>query len=305
MIRAAIDMGSNSTLFLVVRKDDKGQWRLLEENLIPNGLGWEMTAAEGLSEDVQNWNMDILRSLKSRAESNGVEEIRVVGTAALRTAPNSDKFLKKVLDGIGLEIQLISGEEEARLTYIGAMLDFPDLPGPVQVVDVGGGSSELVLGIGQEIQEAVSLPVGAVSLTKSLITSQPLSSDDIKRIEGFVEEELQQLPESVKSAAGSVIAVGGTASTLAAMTLGIDVSRLWKYDPVPVSVSAVEEFWQRFAGMAVPDIADLPYMPPDRAGIIAGGTVILLQILCYLKTEKAILSSKGLRWGLVVDDNFR
>ena len=171
MIRAAIDIGSNSTLFLVARKDDKGQWRLLEEDLIPNGLGWEMTAAEGLSVDVQNWNMDILRSLKSRTESNGAEAIRAVGTAALRTASNSDAFLQKVSDGIGLEIQLISGQEEARLTYLGAMLDFPDHIESVRVVDVGGGSSELVLGIGQEIQEAVSLPLGAVSLTKSSIAN--------------------------------------------------------------------------------------------------------------------------------------
>ena len=305
MIRAAIDIGSNSTLFLVSRKDEMAQWRLIEEDLIPNGLGWQMTATEGLSEDVQNWNLDILRSLQSRAESNGAEEIRAVGTAALRTAANSDAFLQKVLDDIGLEIQLISGQEEARLTYLGAMLDFREQTGPVRVVDVGGGSSELVLGIDQEIQEAVSLPFGAVSLTKSSITSQPLSGEQMDRVRQVVSSGLDELTERIVSAQGPVVAVGGTASTLAAMTLGIDISRLWQYDPVSVSVSSVEGFWQRFAGKAVPDIADLPHMPPDRAGIIAGGTVILLGILSYLKTETAILSNKGLQWGLVVDDNIR
>jgi exopolyphosphatase/guanosine-5'-triphosphate,3'-diphosphate pyrophosphatase len=303
VIRATIDIGSNSTLFLVAEKQADGQWRLLDEDLITNGLAWELTRAGELTDQVQERNIDILASLIQRAYQHGTTTIRAVGTAALRKATNSEEFCRKVLRETALGIRIVSGQEEARLTYRGAMLDFPELQGACRVIDVGGGSSEIVLGTGKKLMDAVSVPMGAVTLTQSSIPSQPLTTENADQLLQIIMSEFNSVPDHINDAAGPVIAVGGTASTLATLTLGIDISALWRRKPVPVSYSDIEAYWQRFTHMPAADIANIPHMPPERAGIITGGTGILLGILTRLQAGKIFLSNKGLRWGLLIDDN--
>jgi exopolyphosphatase/guanosine-5'-triphosphate,3'-diphosphate pyrophosphatase len=305
MIRAVIDIGSNSTLFLIAQQTQDGSWTLLEESLTPNGLGWEMTETDGVSPEIQRQNIDIVKELINRAKSRGAVEIRAVGTAALRAAPNAQEFVDNVRRETGLEIHIISGQDEARLTYLGAMLDFLDQPGPLRVVDVGGGSSECVLGQGTDILESISLPVGAVSLTQSLISSQPLTAQQAKEIQHAVDQDLQELSHRMTDMSGPVIAVGGTAATLAAQTLGIELDKLGWRSPITLPHSTIREYWHRFAQMSVDDIAQRPHMPSDRARIITGGTAILFLMLMKLHAENVTLSSKGLRWGLLVDDTIQ
>ncbi len=302
MIRAAIDIGSNSTLFLVAELGDDGRWRLLEESITPNGLGWNLTPDGGLLKEVQERNLHLLRNLVSRAQVLRADTVRAVGTAALRKAVNTQEFLDRVRSELGLEIRVISGEDEARYTFLGTILDFPDHSGLIRVVDVGGGSSECVLGKGAQIIESVSLPLGAVSLTQSWIPTQPLTSTQVNDIQYAVLAELAKLPDSITGATGPVVAVGGTASTLAALALRVHLSELWRFDPVPVILSNIREKWLQFAGMSVDDIAALPYLPSDRAPILAGGTAVLLGVLEAIKVEMIYFSNKGLRWGLLVDD---
>jgi exopolyphosphatase/guanosine-5'-triphosphate,3'-diphosphate pyrophosphatase len=303
MIRAAIDIGSNSTLFLVAENRGDGQWRLLEEDLITNGLAWDLTPTGELTDHVQERNLDILVSLIQRAYRHGTATIRAAGTAALRKAKNSEEFCRKVQRETALGIRVVSGQEEARLTYLGAMLDFPEFQGVCRVIDVGGGSSELVMGRGKELLDAVSIPLGAVTLTQSSIPSQPLTAEQSDQLLQFIVSELDSVPDDIINAPCPVIAVGGTASTLAALTLEIDISDLWQRKPVPVSYSDIESYWKRFAHMSVEGITEIPHMPPDRASIITAGTGILLGILSKLQAEKLLLSNKGLRWGLLIDDN--
>jgi len=303
MIRAAIDIGSNTTLFLVAESQGAGRWSLVEEDLIPNGLGWQLTPDGRLTDEVQRRNLDILRSLVDRCRSYRVDSIRCAGTAALRKARNSKAFLRIVLEETGLEIRVIFGEEEARLTYLGAILDFGGIEQPLRVVDVGGGSSELVLGHGNKVLEAVSLPIGAVSLTQEAIPSQPLSKQQHAEIQRVIMSRLDSVSEDIVAASGPVITVGGTAATLAAMTLGIDITELWRHQPVRTEDSMIEAYCIKFAGLSVADIARLSHMPADRAGIITAGTVILLTILKILHAEHVMLSNKGLRWGLLIDED--
>jgi len=316
MIRAAIDIGSNTTLFLVAQQQNDGKWQLLEESLTTNGLGRATAQDGGLTVAVQKRNLKILQQLVARASALGAQEIRAVGTAALRKATNANEFVDYIKKEIGLEITVISGQEEARLTYRGALVDFPDRRDAfyrvplghdgacpsICVVDVGGGSSEIVFGNGPEIIKAWSIPLGAVSLTQSLVPSQPLATEQMNQIQQFVQSELEQISVDDSDCLSSVIAVGGTAATLAALKLSIDLSELWKQAPISISRSAIDEFWQEFAGKSVPELAKIPHLPPDRAGIITAGTAILLGIMQKFRIENIILSNKGLRWGILIDD---
>jgi exopolyphosphatase/guanosine-5'-triphosphate,3'-diphosphate pyrophosphatase len=302
VIRAAIDIGSNSTLFLVAQLGNDGHWRLLEESITPNGLGWNLTPDGGLSAETQDRNLHLLRNLISRAKVLRADTVRAVGTAALRNAVNTQEFLFRVRAELNLEIQVITGEDEARYTFLGALLDFPDHAGPIRVVDVGGGSSECVCGDGTQIMESVSLPLGAVSVTQNWMPAQPLTSNQVNEVESVLTMELVTLPHSITEAVGTVVAVGGTASTLAAQILKVHLSELWRHDPVAVTVSIIKDKWRQFAGMSVEDIATLPYVPSDRAPILAGGAAVLWGILNTIKAKSIYLSNKGLRWGLLVDD---
>jgi exopolyphosphatase/guanosine-5'-triphosphate,3'-diphosphate pyrophosphatase len=308
MIRAAIDIGSNTTLFLVGRQGEEGQWLLLEESLTTNGLGWEIAQHGSISLEAQQRNLHILKGLIARAHGLGCQEIRAVGTAALRKASNAEAFVKSVFKETGLEIAVISGQEEARLTYLGAMIDRRDVfhASALCVVDVGGGSSEVVFGKGLKVQKAFSLSLGAVSLTQSIPnrSGQPLTEKQKRQIQEVVSSNIGNLTADLPDVITSVIAVGGTASTLAALTLGVDISKLWRHPPVQVPVPAVKAFWQDFAGRSVQEIAEIPHLPPDRAEIITAGTAILLGILEKLHTENVNLSNKGLRWGLLIDDKY-
>ena len=303
VIRAAIDIGSNTTLFLVGRQGEEGQWQLLEESLTTNGLGWEIAQHGCISPEAQRRNVDILKGLIAHAHDLGCQEIRAVGTAALRKASNAEAFVKSVFKEIGLEIVVISGQEEARLTYLGAMLDYQDRPGFYCVVDVEGGSSEVVFGKGLQVQKAFSFSMGAVSLTQSISnrSGQPLTEKQTSQIQQVISTNISILTTNSPDVITSVIAVGGTASTLAALTLGIDISELWRHPPVQVPLSAIDAFWQDFSGKSVQEIAEIPHMPPDRAEIITAGTAILLGILEILHTENVNLSNKGLRWGLLME----
>jgi exopolyphosphatase/guanosine-5'-triphosphate,3'-diphosphate pyrophosphatase len=302
MIRAAIDIGSNTTLFLVAKRLNNGNWQLRKESLTTNGLGREMTKEGSITPSVQKRNLEILRQLVEQANTFGAQEIRAVGTAALRKAFNNNEFVDYIKKGIGLEINIISGQEEAQLTYRGAMVDFQHQPGRYCVIDIGGGSSEIVFGKGAEITQAWSLPLGAVSLTQSKLTSQPLSNEQKTQILQLVQQEVESVCHRWNSRQVRFIAVGGTAATLAALKVGVDLSELWKQAPISIPYSTIENYWRDFAGKSVSDIAKIPHLPQDRAGIITAGTAILLGIMQKLSIENIILSNKGLRWGLLMDD---
>lgn len=124
----------------------------------------------------------------------------------------------------------------------------------------------------------------------------------MEEIQQTVLKEVIAIPDRITEAPGSVIAVGGTASTLAADVLDVPLSELWQHSPVPLAISDIEDYWHRLAAMSVDEITEKLDISQNRASILTGGTVILLEVLKALNAEKIILSNKGLRWGLLIDD---
>jgi exopolyphosphatase/guanosine-5'-triphosphate,3'-diphosphate pyrophosphatase len=241
-------------------------------------------------------------------EAHEVGALRFCATSAARDASNAAVFSAGIRRRMGIAPEVVSGAEEARLSYAGATRGLGEVPAPVLVIDIGGGSTELVLGGGHsDVHAAHSLDIGSVRMTERHLHGDPPTRDEIAAATGTIEAALDSLPgHGVDLAlAGTAVAVSGTGLTVAAAVL--DLPRLDRdaVDRAVVPVAQVHEVTQRLLAMTVVERRALPYMHPGRADVIGGGALVLDRVLA--RTEVAELHTSvsdildGIAWSLVDD----
>lgn len=292
-MRASIDIGSNSVLLLVV--DDAGAVVHDEARVV--GLGKGMGERGVFRPDRMDATLAALKDYARIAASHDVppEKVRAVATSASRRALNATTFYATVKAQTGLRVEVITGDEEARLTWLGGVdgLDLP--PGPVLLCDPGGGSTEVILGEGQIVHSRVSLEIGTVRLTEQFLGYGATDAGALARLRATVDAAVSTLDLPLMPRA--CVAVAGTATTLAAAEQG-----LVTYDATRVHgatlTSAALRRWidvllesspeQRRARIAV---------SPDRADTALAGAVILLRVLEATRRQAWRVSDRGLRYG--------
>ncbi|MFZ5477748.1 MAG: Ppx/GppA family phosphatase [Myxococcota bacterium] len=289
-MRAAIDIGSNSILLLVV--DEAG--KVVHDEARVVGLG------KGLGERgvFRPERMEAaLACLKDYANIAKGAQIRAVATSASRRALNAATFYANVQKQTGIKVEVVSGEEEARLTWIGALdgLDVP--PGPVLVCDPGGGSTEVILGEGRQVHSRVSLEIGTVRLTEQFLGYGQVDAASLARLRAHVDAEVAKLVLPVQPRLA--VAVAGTATTLAAAELGLAA-----YDPARVHGStltdgALRGWIDRLLAASPERRRELVAVSPERADTVLAGAVILLRVLDVAKRHAFRVSDRGLRYGVL------
>lgn len=294
-MRAAIDVGSNSLLLLVA--DDEG--RVIHDEARVIGLGRGMGERGVFRPDRMEAALSCLRDYAALAGAHGVppEKVRVVATSASRRALNAATFYASVKGTTGLRVEVISGDEEARLTWLGGVsgLDVPS--GPVLLCDPGGGSTEVILGEGRQIHTRVSLEIGTVRLTEELLGYGTVDPAALARLRARVDDAVRALDLPVQPRAA--VAVAGTATTLAAADLG-----LTSYDPSRVhgstlTAAALRTWIDRLLAASPERRRQLVAVSPDRADTVLAGAVILLRILETTRRQAWRISDRGLRFGLL------
>lgn len=234
--------------------------------------------------------------------THDVKEIRFCATSAARDAENSEEFLAGIKDLTGVDAEVLDGDEEARLSFAGATRSLPPLPEPLLVVDIGGGSTELILGNADgSVLAAQSLDIGSVRLNERHLGGDPPSREEITAAVADIDQSLDGC--SVDPAdAGAVIGVAGTVTTLAAAVLDLD-----GYDAAVIHHSvlkpdAVQGAVTRLLSMLVEQRKALPYMHPGRADVIAAGGLILDRILRRTSVHSMLVSEHdildGIAWSL-------
>jgi len=222
-IAAAIDVGTNSVKIIVVDASADCE-RLLYENTLITRLGEGMQAyGMRLKEAAIRRTLDALEELVQQARAYGAEQIAAVGTAALREAQNRTEFLQRAQERLGLTIEIISGQEEARLSYLAVRRDPVWRESPhLTVVDIGGGSTEVIVGAseGKNIAFRVSLDMGAVRLTERFLRSDPPTLAQLDGASRAIREALEHLPVTVRHRPCTLVGVGGTIANLAAIDKG-------------------------------------------------------------------------------------
>jgi len=296
MRKAAIDIGSQSILLLIAETGDDGDILPIREEIFAPRLGEGLAGSGRLhSAAMQRAEADLARALAVCGEE-GVKrgDIVAAATAAVREASNGEDFVNGVRENLALEIRVLSGLEEAELSYLGSVSGL-GIGGddPVVVLDVGGGSSECIIGVGSCPCEAMSVPIGAVKL-----------AERYGRSPGAIEEAMEELRAAVRGPAAaargrSMVGVGGTITTLAAVKLGLK-----QYDAGAVSgclltVGDLDGLIDRFRSLTLEELRNLKGMEPSRADIIEAGATIFRQFMRESEAVETMVSAGGLRYGLL------
>ncbi|HPN85355.1 MAG TPA: hypothetical protein PK821_08480, partial [Victivallales bacterium] len=224
---AIIDIGSNSIVLLVAKCHRNGQIEPVDELFAITRLGKEICKNGMLAEDAMKKTIDVSKEMKSIAEREGAEEIIVTATHAVREAKNKSEFLVNFNKEVHLFPEVLSGKEEAKFTYLGATSDMPE-DKEIITIDVGGGSSEVAFGTKNIVIEALSLPVGCVSLCEKFnIEKRTWFTSDRTAAQNYVKRMLLNIVDPVnvwmRGKTPTVLASGGTATTYAAILIGKDL----------------------------------------------------------------------------------
>lgn len=273
---AAIDCGTNSVRLLVAREVDG---RLVDvcRDLHITRLGQGVDATGRFAAEALQRTLDAVADFAGRIAHYGCDKVRFVATSAARDASNRAEFFAGVRALTGVDAEIISGEEEARLSFQGAMSSVQGASWPVLVMDIGGGSTELVLGDADGVKAAVSLNVGSVRIRERFLHSDPPTADEIAAARAHIEGLIANSGVDV-AAARTWVGVGGTATSLAALVLGLHTYDRSKVDGCVLAGDAVQGLSRDLLAMPVAQVRAMPTMHPQRADVICAGGLVAASV---------------------------
>ena len=281
MRTAVVDIGTNSTRLLICDVEDGRVTAELERRTIITRLGAGVDADGSLNQEAMDRVYAALEQYRELIDEHGAERAIAVLTSAVRDAANGREFAATVEQRYGLEPHVLTGDEEAGLTFRGATSERdPGDPTPTLVFDIGGGSTELVIGAGHEMSFHVSTQAGVVRQTERHIHSDPPADDELEHLREDVRAILTDaVPEDHRRAVQHAIGVAGTATSLAAIAQELD-----PYDPARVhgyrlELEECERILERLAALPLEQRREVPGLHPDRAPTIVAGAIILIEVL--------------------------
>lgn len=307
-ILAAIDVGTNSIHMAVVQiQPDIPSFRIIAREKATVRLGDREKLTGKLTPEAMERAVAALRRCQEVATSLHAEAVIAVATSAVREAINGREFLKRVEDELDLTIDLISGPEEARRIYLGVLSGMDFNHQPHVIIDIGGGSTELILGDGHEPRSLSSTKVGAVRLTAEMVTSDPISSEEFSYVQAYVRGMLERSIEDLQAhlKAGERPRLVGTSGTIETL---VTLSAREKLGFIPVPLSGYEmslkdlrDLVNRLRKLSYAERAALPGMSERRSEIIIAGALILQEAMTLLQLDSITVCERSLREGLVVD----
>ena len=295
MNRAAIDMGSNSLLLTVL--DAEG--RVLHDEARVVGLGRGLGQADSLAPDRMAAAEVVLDDYLGVVRAHGLapEQVRAVATSAARRAENAGDWLEALRRRTGLTVRVLSGQEEARLTYLGAISHLPGLASPTAVVDLGGGSTEVVFGHAERIEYWISLEIGTVRATEACHALGRVEVHHRRALEELAEVAIDGVALPGRPAAW--VAVAATPTTLAAMHLGLDHYDAERVHGCVLDRRVLGEIADQLTGIEPAARRELCRVSPERADYLVAGCTVLDRLLARQRADSYRVSDRGLRFGLL------
>jgi exopolyphosphatase/guanosine-5'-triphosphate,3'-diphosphate pyrophosphatase len=295
---AAIDVGTNSTRLLVAEQSPGG-YRSIDRRTIITRLGQGVGDSGLLDRTALDRTFETIAEYAAASGEYGVDLLRVTGTSAVRDARNRDEFFASVNRLTGTDPELLSGEQEARATFLGAASDLTAI-GKL-VVDIGGGSTELISG-NAEPEALVSLDIGCVRMFERHLHSDPPSQDELERLRADVSATLQEAQSTLEvDPNATLIGVAGTVTQLATLKAGVPV-----YDPdvthhAVLSHGDVRLLLRRLASLPIAQRKRIPALDPGRADVIVAGAEILLSVMEVFDFPEVLVSERDILDGLVIE----
>jgi exopolyphosphatase/guanosine-5'-triphosphate,3'-diphosphate pyrophosphatase len=307
-IIAAIDLGTNSLHMVVVRIEPTlPSFSMIAREKETVRLGDRDISTGYLKPEIMDKAIAALGRFQKVAKTFNAETIVAVATSAVREAPNGKDFLHRVSVELGLSVDLISGQEEARRIYLGVLSGMEFHNQPHMIIDIGGGSTEIILGDSHEPRTLTSTKVGAVRLTSELITTDPISNTEFQYLQAYTRGMLERSAQEVLASlqfgeSPRLVGTSGTIETLALMNarekLGFVPSTLNGYE---LSLKDVRDWVSRLRRLSNVERATIPGMPDKRSEVILAGAVILQEAMTLLGVDSLITCGRSLREGVIVD----
>ncbi|MBD0328565.1 MAG: Ppx/GppA family phosphatase [Thermoleophilia bacterium] len=275
---AAIDLGTNTTRLLVADVAD-GRVAEIERRQTITRLGEGVDARRRLLPLPIARVRNCLTAYRRRAEELGAERVLAIGTSALRDAENGEAFLGEIEWSYGFDTRLLSGDEEALLAFRGVASGREVAEGTL-VVDVGGGSTELILGGPHGVEYATSLAIGSVRMTERFLTSDPPRRDELTACAGAVSWLLaEHVPDEVRHAVRTAVGVAASVTTLAALDLGLEEYDRERVHGHALPADGVDDQLARLASLPLEERRRIPALEPERAPVIVAGAGIVREVL--------------------------
>jgi exopolyphosphatase/guanosine-5'-triphosphate,3'-diphosphate pyrophosphatase len=307
-IIAAIDLGTNSVHMVIVRLEPQiPSFSIIGKEKETVRLGDRDIETGNLKLKVMERTVNALKRFQEIAKNLNAEAIIAVATSAIREAPNGREFLYRIKRELNLDVDLISGQEEARRIYLGVLSGMEFNNEPHTIIDIGGGSTELILGDSHEERCLNSSKVGAVRLTSELITNDPISDQEFNYLKAYARGMLERAVEEVLSNVnfGEQIRLLGTSGTIETLA---NIHAKERSDSTPstlngysFSLKDLRELVSRLRKMTNSERSEIPAMPEKRSEVILAGAVILQEAMSLLGVESITTCERALREGVIVD----
>lgn len=294
---AAIDCGTNSIRLLIADvQGDNFREVIREMEIVRLGQGVDQTGE--FHPDAIARTLAAVDKFATEIARRGVEKIRFCATSATRDARNRDLFIDGVNSRMGVAPEVISGDEEARLSFAGATKELPDSLAPFLVIDIGGGSTEFVIG-NRSVERAKSVNIGCVRMSERHFLSDPATQDEIESARIDIQRAISEAAEVVDiKSAKSLIAVAGTATTVAAAALDLPQYDRYAIHLSRISAEKTHEISEMFLRMNRAERAGLGYMHPGRVDVIGAGSLVLSEIVKAVGAKEFIACESDILDGI-------
>ncbi len=301
---SVIDIGTNTILLLVADIDQSGIISVIHDEQVIARLGKGVDEHRVINREAFDRAQKFLQAYRAISDEMHSEKIVAVGTSALRDAANSDEFCSFIQNKTGIKIDILSGDDEAEYTFHGAISGFRGKSKIFSVLDIGGGSAEIVSGSSSRLVSKASLDIGCVRITERFLLTSPPTSLEVADARSFIQQELVKVNLSMVQES-KLVGVAGTATTLAALH-----QKLPSYDPHRVegyslSYDDIRNIFNQLRIKTLEEILAVPQISPGRADIILAGILILLEFMEAADAEQITVSDRGLRYGIALRESKR
>jgi exopolyphosphatase/guanosine-5'-triphosphate,3'-diphosphate pyrophosphatase len=302
---AAVDIGSNSTRMLAAEVSQGEPPRVLAAEREVTRLGASVFQDGRISPQAMEETVRVLTRMAEIYRKLDVVGTRAVATSAVRDASNQAEFLARATAALGTPVEIITGREEARLIHEGVMSRWPQAGKRVLIVDIGGGSAEIIASEGGKMTEAISKPLGALRLQEMFLHADPPVARELHQLAEFVDEKLETALVRMGMSWDRVIATSATAAAVVCAVNDVARSRRDAADRLRASTAQIRRLYQALAGLDLSGRRKLIGIGPRRAEIIVAGTGTLLRILERFEASSAYYSAAGVRDGIIADMSAR
>ncbi len=298
MLFAAIDIGTNSVLLLVAKRENDGTLRAVHDHATITRLGQGGATSRRLLPEAMERTLDALRHYAAILNRLDVAARAAIGTSALREAANRDHFLQQAEAILGCSVEVVTGQREADLVLAGVQGSFGPLASGTLIFDIGGGSTELILIRSRDDFTLLSLELGVVRLTERYLFSDPPHSEQVAALRSHLFSALRNVPATFVDVQ-SLIGTAGTVTTLAAVQLRLEPYDAQQVSGICLTRQELERQIARFARMPLEERKQIPGLHPARADVILAGALIVEALLRHFGAGELRVCDRGLRWGII------